>query len=164
MGDGTKTAESGFVAGTIDHPWIDSSRAPLYVWSFPPEPTDADLRACIEAHRAWRADVHHPVAWVIDLTHARNATTAQRRMIADHVAASEPHDMRWNRGTAFVIPNALVRATVMAVLWMRHPLFETHLVRTLDEGLAWAAGRLRPLSSSAERPSRPGGVPPRTSR
>lgn len=148
----------------IDHAWIDSSRAPLYVWSFPRHFDDAELGACVDAHREWRAEVDYPVAWVIDLTHARHASTAQRRMLADHVEASEPHDLRWNRGTAFVIPNAIVRATVMAVLWMRHPLFETHLVSTLEDGLSWATGRLPPLSSSAERPCRPGGARRRTSR
>lgn len=164
MGEWRPSGGSRVAADEIDHPWIDSSRAPLHVWCFPRHFTDEELRACIDAHRAWRAGVDHPVAWVIDLTHAKNATTAQRRMLADHVAASEPHDVRWNRGTAFVIPNAIVRATVMAVLWMRHPLFETHLVSTLEDGLSWATGRLPPLSSSAERPCRPGGARRRTSR
>ncbi|HEX3597591.1 MAG TPA: hypothetical protein VHU80_20925, partial [Polyangiaceae bacterium] len=91
----------------------------------------------------------YPVAWVVDLAGLKMATATQRRIFSAHLTRFEPHDLAYNRGSALVVPNAVVRGLVTAVFWLKQPRFPTECFSTYDEAVAWARARL------AQRPSDP---------
>ena len=126
----------------IDHPWIDESRAPLYVWSFPQAIDDETLLAACAARERWATVARFPVAWVVDLANLGGATATQRKIFTDHLARFEPHDVKWNRGSAIVASNALVRGIVTAVFWVKAPRFPNEVFATRIEAAGWAKNKL----------------------
>lgn len=125
----------------ISHAWIDSSRAPVYVLTFPETISDADLESCCEARERWAKQARFPVSWVVDLSRLDGVTAKQRRMMGDHLARFEPHDLAHNRGSAIVVPNAFLRGIVTAVFWLRPPRFPHQSFATRAEAMRWAEAR-----------------------
>jgi hypothetical protein len=125
----------------IHHPWIDSSRTPVYVLTFPEVVTDADLEACCAARERWAARARFPVTWVVDLTRIRTLTAKQRKTMAEHLGRFEPHDLAHNLGSAIVVPNAFLRGIVTAVFWLRAPKFPHQSFATPQEAIWWATSR-----------------------
>lgn len=125
----------------IPHPWIDSSRTPVYVLAFPRVLTDAELDACCIARERWAQKASFPVSWVVDLSDIETITAKQRRTMGEHLARFEPHDLRHNRGSAIVVPNAFLRGIVTAVFWIRQPRFPHQSFATRAEALRWATAR-----------------------
>lgn len=128
---------------SIGSRWIDESRAPLYLLSFPTDPTDELLLEMCAARERWAARARFPVAWVCDTTNLGNATAKQRRILAEHLEKFEPHDLAWNQGSAIIVPNALLRGIVTAVFWVKSPRFPHQSFATRNEALAWATQRLQ---------------------
>jgi hypothetical protein len=134
------------MSGTIDHPWIDSTRAPLYVWRFADETTYDELVAFCDAREKWARDVYTPVAWVVDLTNLRKADARHRQLFAEHLKRFERYDRRCNAGSALVVPNPWLRGVVTAVFWLSPPEYPHKLFSDLDSAIEWADGRLRERS------------------
>jgi hypothetical protein len=128
---------------SIHHPWIDSSRAPLYILTFPASTTDDELIACCTARESWAEKVRYPVAWVVDLSQIRTATARQRQIFGQHLGRIERHNISYNQGAALIVPNAVLRGVVTATFWIKPPSFPYRLFATRQEGLDWAAERLR---------------------
>lgn len=135
----------------IEHPWISSALMPLYRWTFPSEATDEELQACFRAREAWAARAHHPVAWVVDLSNIVTAPATHRKAVAEHLKQFEDFNVRWNAGSALIVPNAWVRGLVTAAFWLAPPKFPTKLFSDPIEAEAWAKGQLR--QRLAEQPS-----------
>ena len=133
----------------IDHPWIDSSRTPVYILRFPEVITDADLEACCIARERWAAKARFPVSWVSDLSNVRSVSAKQRKTMAEHLARFEPHDLAHNLGSAIVVPNAFLRGVVTAVFWLRPPKFPHQSFATPEEALRWAQSRHTAAASSS---------------
>lgn len=127
---------------TPDHPWIDSSRAPLFQWNLPAAAEDDELEACLKAREDWALVAKYPCAWVVDLRHLLGVPATQRRLFAEHLKHFEPHDIAYNRGSALVIPNSMVRGIVTAVFWLSPPKFPNKAFDTREAALSWAAERL----------------------
>lgn len=127
---------------SIGSRWIDESRAPLYLLSFPKDPTDEQLQEMCTARERWAARARFQVAWVCDTTNLGNATAKQRRMLGEHLERFEPHDLAWNQGSAIVVPNALLRGIVTAVFWVKSPRFPHQSFATREEAIVWATQRL----------------------
>jgi hypothetical protein len=134
----------------IEHAWIDSSRAPLYMMTFPVVTLDEDLRACCDARERWAKIAKYPVSWVVDLSAITNTTAKQRRIFSEHLARFEPHDRAYNRGSALIVPNAFLRGVVTAVFWLKPPTFPNECFATKEEALRWARIRLREGTSATE--------------
>lgn len=137
----------------IDHPWIDESNAPLYLWSFPTGLSHADLQACCAAREAWAAVAEFPVAWVVDLQNITSVGALERKTFGEHLARFEAHDVAWNQGSGIVAHNPMLRGLVTAVFWLRAPKFPNQVFATRGEASAWARGRLA-AASGLRRPSR----------
>lgn len=141
-----------FTQGVIDvihNAWIDSTRAPLYVWTFPEEATDDELEASCRAREAWAARVSYPVAWVVDLSRTKKVTAAQRRVVGAHLKHFSECDRLYNQGSAIVVPNPLVRGVVTAVFWLSPPDFPHRLFASRPEAEQWATERLAARATSA---------------
>jgi hypothetical protein len=128
---------------SVDHPWVDSSRAPLYILNFPASTTDEELIACCAAREAWAERAHYPVAWMVDLSAIRTVTPRQRQIFASHLGRLEQHNITYNRGAAVIVPNSILRGVVTAVFWFKPPKFPYRLFAQRQEGVLWADGQLR---------------------
>ena len=128
---------------TVGHRWVDSSRAPLYILTFPESTTDEELLAFCNAREAWAERATHPVAWVVDLSAVRTVTARQRQIFATHLGRFERHDIAHNRGSALVVPNAILRGVVTAIFWIKPPRFPHELFTKPLEAISWADKQLR---------------------
>jgi hypothetical protein len=126
----------------IGHPWIDESRAPLYLWSFPESFTDETLVEACAMRERWAAVAKYRVAWVVDLANLGGVTATQRKIFADHLKRFEPHDLKWNQGSAIVAKSTLVRGVVTAVFWLQAPRFPNHTFADRTSAILWARARL----------------------
>lgn len=125
-----------------DHPWIDSSSAPVFQWNIPPQASDDEVIACVMAREDWARTASFPCAWVVDLTHLRHVPATQRKLFAEHLKRFEPHDVAHNRGSALIIPNSFVRGIVTAIFWLSPPMFPNKAFDTRPDAMAWARKRL----------------------
>ena len=134
--------ESGYKVGIhyveIEHPWVQHRHVPIYEWAFPPQATDEELTAFIQAREEWAKRAHYPVAWVVELSNLTKATATQRRMFADHLKRFEEHDVRWNGGSALVVPSGWLRGLVTAVFWLSPPKFPHQAFAKRSDALEWA--------------------------
>jgi hypothetical protein len=138
------------------HPWIDASRAPLYVVTYPEAPSDREV---LEGHQAIeeiyrRAD--SPLAWVVDARRVNKATPVQRRMVAEHEERTRALAEKFNAGLALVITSRLVRGMVTAVYWMSPPVYPYKIFDDMDRAQQWALQQLydRRRSGSASKDHR----------
>ncbi|MGB8332168.1 MAG: hypothetical protein WCE62_18725 [Polyangiales bacterium] len=126
----------------IDHCWISNDEMPLYRWTFPEEATDEELEACLRAREHWGARAHYHVAWVIDLSNIIKASATQRQAFARHLKRFEEYNIRWNTGSALVVPKAWLRGLVTAVFWLSPPEFPNKLFSEPLEAEGWAKAQL----------------------
>lgn len=127
---------------SIGHPWIDESRAPLYVWSFPPSFSDEELGAVCRAREVWAEAAKFRVAWVVDLANLGGVSATQRKIFADHLKRFEPHDVAWNQGSAIVAKSSWVRGIVTAVFWLQPPRYPHQTFAARADAIVWARTRL----------------------
>jgi hypothetical protein len=132
--------ETGYLE--IDHPWMSNDLMPIYQWTFPKEATDAELRACFQAREDWGARAEYPVAWVIDLSNIIKATATQRKAFGEHLKRFEEHNVRWNAGSALIVPNTWLRGLVTAVFWISPPKFPNKFFSEPVAGERWARKQL----------------------
>lgn len=126
----------------IRHPWISNDEMPLYRWTFPEETTDEELDACLRARERWATRAHYHVAWVIDLSHITKAPAKQRQAFGQHLKRFEEFNVRWNVGSALIVPSAWLRGLVTAVFWISPPKFPNKLFWDPLEAEAWAKKQL----------------------
>jgi hypothetical protein len=126
----------------IDHPWISNDLMPLYRWTFPSEATDEELSACLRAREDWAFRAHYHVAWVIDLSKITKAPATQRKAFAEHLKRFEEFNVRWNAGSALIVPSAWLRGLVTAVFWISPPRFPNKLFSEPLEAERWAKKQL----------------------
>jgi hypothetical protein len=122
----------------IEHPWVLHRHVPIYEWAFPAEPTDEELAAFIRAREEWADKARYPVAWVVELSNLTKTTATQRKMFAEHLKRFEHHDVRWNGGSALVVPSGWLRGLVTAVFWLAPPKFPHQAFAKRSDALEWA--------------------------
>lgn len=135
-------AESGIQTIEIDHPWVSHRHVPIYEWTFPSEATDEELAAFVQARESWAKRARYPVAWVVELSHITKANAKQRRIFAEHLKRFEAHDVRWNGGSALIVPRAWLRGLVTAVFWISPPKFPHQAFSKRSDALQWAQTQL----------------------
>lgn len=124
------------------HPWIDQSRAPIYVLTFPSQATDAEVMAMCTARERWAQRAMYRVAWVVDLSGVLSATAQQRSLFSEHLKRFEAHDRAYNQGSALIVPNSFVRGIVTAVFWLKPPSFPNQCFPDAAQAYAWAQKQL----------------------
>jgi 1,2-phenylacetyl-CoA epoxidase PaaB subunit len=124
------------------HPWIDQTRAPIYVLTFPSQASDGELLGMCAARERWAQRAMYRVAWVVDLSGVLSATAQQRNLFSEHLKRFEAHDRAYNAGSALIVPNAFVRGLVTAVFWLRPPSFPNQCFPEAAQAFAWAEKQL----------------------
>ena len=130
--------EARFPYLEIQHPWVSHRHVPIYEWSFPEEASDEELSSFIRAREDWAKLAKYPVAWVVELSNLRKANAGQRKLFAEHLKRFEEHDVRWNAGSALVVPSAWLRGLVTAVFWISPPKFPHQAFARRSNALQWA--------------------------
>jgi len=116
---------------------------------FPSVATDQELGAMCDTRERWARHAQHPCAWVADLSQVRSMPATQRKLFADHLKRFEYHDVAFNRGSAIVVTNAVLKGLLTAVFWLAPPKFPNQAFADFDKGLAWSQDQLQ---KSTEQP------------
>jgi len=132
--------EAGYVK--VDHPWFAHDLMPVYRWTFPKEATDVEFRAAFRAREDWGALAQYAVAWIIDTSSISTAPATQRKAFAAHLERFEDHNMRWNAGSALVVPNAWLHGLVTAAFWISPPKFPNRAFSDPVQAESWAKQQL----------------------
>ena len=111
----------------IDHPWFSNDLMPIYRWTFPSEATDEELRACLQAREDLAIRARYYTAWVIDMSNITKAPATQRKALAEHLKRFDEFGVRWNAGSALIVPSPWLRGLVTAVTWFSPPSFPYQL-------------------------------------
>jgi hypothetical protein len=133
----------------IDHPWADSSEAPIYEVAFPPSTTDEALRSYFEVIGAWSCRVSYAVIWVIDMTRVERVTASQRALYAGFLQRMHAFDLQYTHAIVLVLPNGMLRGIVTAVFWLHPPPYSHHTCASSRDGRSWA--RDKRLELGADR-------------
>ncbi len=126
----------------IDHPWFSNDLMPLYRWTFPSEATDDELRACLLAREDLANRSRYDTAWVIDMSNIARAPATQRKALGEHLKRFDEFGVRWNAGSALIVPTAWLRGLVTAVTWVSPPRFPSQLFSEPLEAESWAKKQL----------------------
>jgi hypothetical protein len=127
---------------------FDEAQAPVYVVTFSGAVTDSQFDQYLEQLSAL-AERGGQRALVYDARRASPARPSQRRKQAEWMKKFEDPIRRGTAGIAFVIPSALIRGCLTAILWLQ-PLACPHVVTgNFEHALRWA--RERPGLNSAGR-------------
>ena len=121
---------------------VDDSQFPLVYVVARGTPTDQEFDAYLEELAALYRR-RERFALVVDASRSGGATAAQRKKQADWIKQNAMMIQALNLGTAFVVPSALARGVMTAILWLQ-PMPSPHLVcNSPPEGVRWASEQLR---------------------
>lgn len=134
------------------HPWVDSTHAPIYIWRFPASSSDAEVIDALEARERWAKTARNRCAWVVDLRELLRVPPNQRKLFVDHLKRFEPHDVKYNCGSAVVLSNAWLRGIVTTIFALTQPKFPNRTFASVDEGLRWATEQFRVKTAEANGP------------
>ena len=126
----------------VDHPWISHDLMPIYWLTFPEKATNDELSALFQAREDWASRAKYPVAWIVDLSNITKASATQRKPFAEHLKRFEQYAVRWNAGSALIVPSAWLRGLVTAVSWISPPKFPNKLFSEPLEAVSWARVQL----------------------
>lgn len=131
-------------AKPIPHPWIDSSRAPMYVVRMPSPMSIPDLMGFAAAREAWAASTQSPVAFVVDVSRltTKDASARHREVFAEHMKRFEAFETQWTSAVAIVAGSAVTRGIVSAVFWLQSPTFAYCVVPTVEAAIVFTQARL----------------------
>lgn len=133
----------------IDHPWVDSSAAPVYEVSFPRSATAEELRAYFQATESWSRRVNQKVIWLMDGSKVREFGAAQRAEFAAFLEKMHTFDERYTHAAVLVLTNPWLRGAATAVFWLHRPPYRSEVCASIEEGRAWALARKRELETNA---------------
>lgn len=105
--------------------------------TLPASTTDNELLAYFDACESWSKRVTSPVGWVMDLSRVTGGTARQRALFAEYQERLSAFDRRYNRATALVISNPVVRGLVTAVYWLKPPVYQYQTFARRGEALVW---------------------------
>ena len=123
----------------LDHPWVESLNAPLFVTTWPRHSPPEDIEAYWAAVEPWLASLSSPWGTVIDLSplDPSTSTAEQRRVFADGARRTQQSMSRHCVGLAGVMPSALLRGIGTAVMWLVQPSLPTQFFATREQAEGW---------------------------
>jgi hypothetical protein len=124
---------------------FDESAFPLVAVSFDGTSTDAEIDALIglfDRCTARSLRTRRRVAFVFDARKAHVVTAAQRRRVGEWMMQNDASSRATCAGFAFVIPSAIVRGALTAILWIAPMPAPHRVVADIGEGLAFAREQL----------------------
>jgi len=134
-----------------DHPWIDSTHAPVYVFAYPHhDPNDpeqvkrytAEHTSVFEILKKWTPARCTPFAFITDLTHLQVSTALSRRRATEYLTQSRRRANPFSVCRAFVGSGEAHRI-LTAVFWQAPPEYPYIIVPSRPEAVAWAQAQMR---------------------
>lgn len=122
------------VSGSVT---IREDLAPLFIITFVGVPTDAQFDAYL-AHLARITVKLEPRALIFDASASGPTPAAHRKRMADWMKQYEPHIRANTVGAAFVLPSAIMRGVLTAILWVQPMACPHNVVASLGEAKLWA--------------------------
>jgi len=120
---------------------VDDSEFPIVIVRAKGKVTDGEFEQYLRALDKVYSR-HQRFALVWDGTKADGGTAAQRRRQAEWMRQQAMLIRTFNVGTAFVIPSALTRGALTAILWLQ-PMPSPHFIcESPPEAIRWARKRL----------------------
>ena len=126
------------------HPWIDDSRAPLYVFTYPSDPkviAEKSAEYILAFRQLWQ-HIDRRVAIVADLSHVIEGPPAVRRALAEADKEMQPRQKTYAAAWGVVIRSNVQRLFFQAHLWMAPPVCPHELFEDSESAIAWARERL----------------------
>jgi hypothetical protein len=117
---------------------ISDQKAPVYVATFEGITTDAQFDD-YPSQLSKLAHLPHVKAFVFDARNNGTTPPSQRKRMADWMKQHENQIRERTAGCAFVLPSALQRGVLTAILWLQPMACPHTIVGTLEEALAWSA-------------------------
>jgi hypothetical protein len=122
----------------LDHEWIDEKRAPLYVLTFPEQPSSEELHAFFDVLEAWYQKLRGPVSFVVRVDNVISADSRMRKIVTDRDAGLAEYQDKYLKGVALVANSAFSRGLVTAVSWVHRFHAQQRVFGRLEEALIWA--------------------------
>jgi hypothetical protein len=120
---------------------INESGFPLVVVSFSRGVEDDDFARYLQSlERIYRR--REKFALVLDATYGAGASARQRKLQADWLEANSMMIRTLNVATAFVVPSAVSRGVLTAILWIQPLPCPYALFETTPEALRWCGEKL----------------------
>jgi hypothetical protein len=113
----------------VDHPWCDSSEAPLYWTRWPAVTTVGEIDAYMGAIEDWAGKVETPWASVLDFDafDAGQSSAAKRQAFVRGAQRARASIARHCVGLGLVVSSPLARGAILAVQWfIEVPDFRTY--------------------------------------
>lgn len=133
----------------MDHPWVISDRAPLYVLRLPEDPAPAQIESFFVEAQRWLPAVAVPWVLVVDLTEldGKKSTAARRRLFAGLSERVARYLHAPCRGVAVVASSRIKRGVATAVLWSIRPRYAVRLFGDAEDAERWLGTCLRDSTS-----------------
>lgn len=135
---------------SLQHAWVDTSQAPLYVMTYP---NQRSLQDVVDAHHV-AEDIYQrtqgPIAWIVDATSVTGASAKERHVVAEYEKRIGGLAEARCVGVGLIIPNALVRGVYTAIRWMVPARYPFELVASYPQAEEWVRARLRAAATRAQ--------------
>ena len=126
------------IRGSID---VREDLAPIYFISFIGVPTDAQFDGYLE--KLTRITMRlEPRALIYDASASGATPPSHRKKMAEWMKRYEAQVRAGTVGTAFVLPSAIMRGVLTAILWVQPMACPHAVVATVAEAKAWCQARL----------------------
>ena len=134
-----------------EHPWIDATHAPVYVFAYPhhdpnvPEQANryaAEHASVFEVLKKWTPTRCAPYSFITDLTHLQVSTPLSRRRATEYLAHSRRKANPFSVCRAYVGSGEAHRI-LTAVFWQAPPEYPYVIVPTRAEALVWVQAQMR---------------------
>ena len=133
-----------------NHPWINTSEAPLYVLTYPSHDsadekqtkrcTDLNIKLYQELER-WTREVNEPYVFIVDLSQA-HSSPMNRQRAAEYLERIKKRGNSQLAGRAFITPDNEKKGIVTAVFWISSPDYPHEFFVELTSAKTWGWTRL----------------------
>ncbi len=127
------------------HPWVDTSKYPVVVLTFPETSSAAEVRALTFALRQFAAEITEPFALISDLSKIRGSDPDVRQVYVDFVKDMRAGASTWLRATAVVTGNPFQRTVLnLHALLVGKTPYPVRAFPNATEALPWLLAKIGP--------------------
>lgn len=125
------------------HPWVDTSRFPVVVITFPPVSGSADARELTVGLRSFAERLREPIALLNDLSQLRATDPDARAIHAQFVRSMRESARHQMRAVAVVMTNAFQRTMFdLHVTFLGMPPCPLRAFASRADAFAWLSAQL----------------------
>ena len=125
------------------HPWVDLREKPILRTIFPDVASEADIYSYLSVIVQLQTQMQSEHCWILDCSLVKAAPASQRKIFAQYERENASYNRRFNKGSAFIIPNTLVRGLLTAIYWLSPPVYPYTIVNSEAEAKRWVQEQLK---------------------